>query len=205
MGTRSLTVVYDGELKPDNEIVTIYTQYDGYPSGHGKKLKRLVGDKKIVNGLSMNGGDQVANGMSCFAAQLITLLKQNVRDHALEMAEFGRKCSEESSAPYPPDREFHDGMAGGVYIYPKGTRDVWEDYIYHFYFVPNEDKGAVRQSVWEAYQADPENNPHPQDVIFEAGTVCLRLESGNKVLYDGPFVDFDPEGDFSESDDESEE
>lgn len=48
MGTRSLTVVLNGK---GEEIITLYRQYDGYPSGHGQELKRFLQDYRICNGI----------------------------------------------------------------------------------------------------------------------------------------------------------
>jgi hypothetical protein len=186
MGTRHLTVIYDGELNSENELITIYGQYDGYPSGHGKTLKKLVGNKKIVNGLTNKGEDEVANGMGCFAAQLVALLKIKQREKAIEMTSY---FSNSSST--------HDGMAGGYYVYGVGTIDVGESYIYHLYFVEDLSKENQISEAWDLHVKDPENNPHPGDMIFEVGTLYLRLESGENVIYDGPFKDFDPEMEYS--------
>jgi hypothetical protein len=70
MGTRSLTVFeeFNGE-----EIVVMYRQFDGYPSGHGEDLKDFLGGMKIVNGLS--GGGRLANGPGCLAAQVVAHFK----------------------------------------------------------------------------------------------------------------------------------
>jgi hypothetical protein len=69
MGTRSLTIVMDG----NDELVRIYRQMDGYPEDHGVDLARLC-DLQIVNGLGVDP-KKVANGMGCLAAQIIAGLK----------------------------------------------------------------------------------------------------------------------------------
>lgn len=53
----------------------MYSQYDGYPAGHGADLKEAFGEHVIVNGLS---GDsrKVANGMGCLAAQVVAHFKE---------------------------------------------------------------------------------------------------------------------------------
>lgn len=73
MGTRSLTIVRDG----GKEIVTIYQQSDGYPTGVGADLKAFAGSMQICNGIrdGYKAGEW-ANGMGCFAAQLIARLKK---------------------------------------------------------------------------------------------------------------------------------
>lgn len=70
MGTRSTIAIYEGE----QHLVTIYQQYDGYPSGAGLVLARFIKSGKFVNGL---GGKEkpVFHGMGCFAAALIKELK----------------------------------------------------------------------------------------------------------------------------------
>ena len=57
MGTRSLTFVYTGQEK----LLTIYRQYDGYPSGMGANLARLI---QTAN-----------NGVECLAASIVAGLK----------------------------------------------------------------------------------------------------------------------------------
>ena len=73
MGTRARVNVMDG-----NEcILSIYRQYDGYPDGLGKEVASFAGKLKITNGIS--GDDKnTANGMGCFAAQLVKKLKDRV-------------------------------------------------------------------------------------------------------------------------------
>lgn len=61
MGTRSITTVLDED---GNKIIEMYKQYDGYPSGLGIKLQDFISSGKI------------ANGISCFTAQLIKHFKE---------------------------------------------------------------------------------------------------------------------------------
>ena len=70
MGTRSTIAIYEGT----QHLVTIYQQYDGYPSGAGLVLAKFIKSGKFVNGLS---GDKqlIFNGMGCFAAALVEHLK----------------------------------------------------------------------------------------------------------------------------------
>ena len=75
MGTRSIVHVKDGR----KTIVTLYRQYDGYPSGMGDDIKRILNDGKIdiLNGY--NGSSKIPaqfNGMGCLAAFLIGELKE---------------------------------------------------------------------------------------------------------------------------------
>lgn len=74
MGTRARINVFDG-----NEIlVSIYRQFDGYPSGLGADVAELASGMKVVNGFSSDEQSKQANGIGCFAAQLIAKLKDRV-------------------------------------------------------------------------------------------------------------------------------
>ena len=86
MGTRSLTTFIDDFTK--EEIVVLYRQYDGYPEGHGKDLLNYLNNMKLVNGIP--GGkkaSQLANGMSCLAAQVVSHFKKGVGDFYLHAAD----------------------------------------------------------------------------------------------------------------------
>ena len=97
MGTRSLVHIKEGK----KTIVTIYRQYDGYPTGMGDDIKEILnnGMVNILNGFSLN--HQVPkqfNGMGCLAAYLIGELKKK--------------------------------KIGNVYIFPANIKDVGEDFTY---------------------------------------------------------------------------
>lgn len=98
MGTRSITVVQDEDKK---EIVTMYRQMDGYPSGMGADLVKFLKTLEVCNGLGGNPpkGKTWANGAGCLAAQVVAHFKGE-------------------SGP------------GGIYLYPAGTREVGEEWIY---------------------------------------------------------------------------
>ncbi len=70
MGTRSTIAIYEGK----QHLVTIYQQYDGYPSGAGLELAKFIQSGKFVNGLGVEKS-LVFSGMGCFAAALIKELK----------------------------------------------------------------------------------------------------------------------------------
>lgn len=148
MGTRSLTVVKE-TLKAKDTIV-LYRQFDGYPTGHGAELKAFLEPLKLVNGLGREN-KHVANGMACLAAQLVTHFKGG------------------------QSGEYRLGLAGGFYLYPSGTRDAGEEFIYTLYEV----KGTIH-------------------VMLQGGAVTYFGLPGTKqshmpVLYQGPIADFDPE------------
>lgn len=73
MGTRSTTTIKDENGKT---LVTLYRQFDGYPTGHGQELADFLKARTLVNGFGMDMTAKThANGMGCLAAQLITYLK----------------------------------------------------------------------------------------------------------------------------------
>ena len=80
MGTRSLTHVietykHNGKKKKQT-LLTMYRQYDGYPSGHGADLVEFLEGSKVVNGLGMDDKDKrVFNGTGCLAAQMVAHFK----------------------------------------------------------------------------------------------------------------------------------
>ena len=91
MGTRSLTIV---EGEEGAEICVLYRQYDGYPTGHGAKLKSFLEGIRIVNGLSLGNDERVANGMDCLAAQIVAHFKKEPGGFYLHPAGT-RDCGEE--------------------------------------------------------------------------------------------------------------
>lgn len=98
MGTRSLTHIYLAE-KDETPFITIYRQYDGYPSGIGEDIKKILAPRELTNGFQDK--HRQCNGMQCAAALLVAGLK-------------GTDC-------------------GNVYLYPAGSVDCGEDYIYRIY------------------------------------------------------------------------
>ena len=130
MSTRSVTRVMDN----GTELVCIYRQCDGYPSGMGADLKRILKGYRIVNGISGNDGNcakckeprymhrgrqaktgeqshrfvpcRVANGMGCMAASLVKALKDGV---------------------------------GNIYLYAAGVKDAGQRYEYTLWVEGNAD------------------------------------------------------------------
>ena len=84
MGTRSLTV-FNNEMD-NSEIVVLYRQYDGYPTGHGRDLFSFLNNIEIVNGISPNEKRKIANGMGCLAAQVISHFKEETGNFYLYSA-----------------------------------------------------------------------------------------------------------------------
>ncbi len=77
MGTRSTTTILDDGGTP---LVTMYRQFDGYLSGHGADLKKAFANTVIVNGINHKTPEDAANGMDCFAAQVIAKFKRKIGD-----------------------------------------------------------------------------------------------------------------------------
>jgi hypothetical protein len=75
MGTRSLTIVRNGNEPKSKRIITMYRQMDGYPEGHGIQLAEFLSQITLVNGWSMGEKRKVANGVGCLAAQLVAHFK----------------------------------------------------------------------------------------------------------------------------------
>lgn len=87
MGTRSLTHFIERYKEPskdkrrkpivkDTEIVVMYRQYDGYPSGHGIDLSEFLAKGRLVNGISPIEKELVFNGMGCLSAQVVAHFKE---------------------------------------------------------------------------------------------------------------------------------
>jgi hypothetical protein len=81
MGTRSTYRIieqYKNEqgITEDNNLVLVYRQYDGYPTGHPLETAEWLSGGKVVNGLGMNETNLVFNGAGCLAAQLICKMKE---------------------------------------------------------------------------------------------------------------------------------
>lgn len=74
MGTRSLTYFVDGIER----LACLYRQHDGYPSGHGLELARLIRGMTVGNGFNLSHKRRTyANGMGDLAAWVIGKLKGN--------------------------------------------------------------------------------------------------------------------------------
>lgn len=73
MGTRAVTKVLNEE---GDVILSMYSQFDGYPDGLGRSLVEFLKKIKMVNGIRINEERKVANGMGCLAAQLVVEFKK---------------------------------------------------------------------------------------------------------------------------------
>lgn len=94
MGTRSLTVIVDNGWGKNKELLVMYRQFDGYPSGHGKELKEFLAPIAIVNGINPDKGARIANGAGCLAAQMLAHFKDGPGGFYVHAAG-SRDCGEE--------------------------------------------------------------------------------------------------------------
>ncbi len=107
MGTRSLVHVKN---ESGQTLVSMYRQFDGYPSGMGQDIFNALngGKVRVCNGFS--GNDQnpkVFNGMGCLAAHLVGALKTPTND---------------------PDQKTNS--IGNVYIVNLNASNSGEEYVY---------------------------------------------------------------------------
>ena len=99
MGTRSLTHIietykHNGKKKKQT-LLTMYRQYDGYPSGHGADLVEFLEGGDLVNGFGMDDkGKKVFNGAGCLAAQMVAHFKKDVGGFYIQKAN-AKDCGEE--------------------------------------------------------------------------------------------------------------
>ena len=71
MGTRGIVKFYED----GSELVSIYHQFDSYPSGVGMELATFLASGKLVNGLPFGHTERLFNGMGDQAAQYIAEFK----------------------------------------------------------------------------------------------------------------------------------
>jgi hypothetical protein len=99
MGTRSLTHVIetyndDKGNKKKVALLTMYRQFDGYPSGMGNDLAEFLKSGKVVNGISVAETERVFNGAGCLAAQLVANFKEGAGGFYIHKP-MSKNCGEE--------------------------------------------------------------------------------------------------------------
>jgi len=139
MGTRARVNIIDG----NRTLVSIYRQMDGYPSGLGQEVATFAKRLKIVNGYGLNEkAGTHANGMGCFAAQLIKKLKDGIGSIYI--------------------RDTSDNSHGEEYSYDVSQRDgkiwiaVYEGCVTAFGFLGN--KPSELKALWAGYAKDYNGN-----------------------------------------------
>ena len=98
MGTTARVVITDKDMKP---LVTMYSQYDGYPEGLGKWIVESFENSRLGNGIA-DETDLYSNGIECFAATFVAGMKN---------------C-------------WGGGKAGNVYCIPSDSSSRGEEYLY---------------------------------------------------------------------------
>lgn len=120
MGTRSITVVYDDLERP---LVTMYRQFDGYISGHGRELADFLDGRVVVNGYGSGTPEKASNGMGCLAASLIANFKDGIGGFYIEPSPSGDYGQEYEYHIYPNkivvNLSYGDGQFNGT----------WEDFV----------------------------------------------------------------------------
>jgi hypothetical protein len=108
VGTRSTTTIWDG----DKKLVSLYRQFDGYPTVHGQVLANFLKQFDVMNGIRHpdNREDNTrprANGAGCLAAALITHLKSNIKNYDMSSdGDFSKRTIREGD------------YVGGIYVIP---------------------------------------------------------------------------------------
>jgi hypothetical protein len=135
MGTRSLTTFIetykdDSGKKKKNEIVTMYRQYDGYPTGHGLDLAEFLSKGKMVNGIGLDD-TIVFNGMGCLTAQVVAEFKDGAGGIYLQRANRNSgECYRYHVIGDFDTKELTIKILGVGYMkgdkYYKGTRTIFE-------------------------------------------------------------------------------
>ena len=111
MGTRSLV-----HIKEDGKtLVTLYRQYDGYPTGMGADIKDALnkGKARLTAGghSGKDASPEVFSGMGCLAAYLIGALK----------------TPSETGDGSSLDRR---NAIGNVFVFPVDSSDCGEEFTY---------------------------------------------------------------------------
>ena len=123
MSTRSITVVKD---ESENKIIEMYRQSDGYPSGMGQDLIDFITPFTVVNGLGIDNPQTIANGMPCFAAQLVAHFKEGAGGIYL----------------YSPTADF------------KNKKKYYKEYGAEYYYEISEEDGTIRVRCWDTWTGD---------------------------------------------------
>lgn len=113
MSTRSITLILD---ENKIEVLCLYRQSDGYPTGHGRELAEILKGHTECNGIGAKATETNAfNGANDLACYLVWKLKESQARNARKWSKIG-----------------HMSMSaiGQFYLQPSGTRDLDEEYTY---------------------------------------------------------------------------
>ncbi len=129
MSTRSITVVKDEQ---GNKIIEMYRQMDGYPSGMGQDLLDFVNKFIMTSGITLDEEKITANGMACFAAQLVAYFKDGAGGFYLN----------------PPTTDF------------KSKKQYYKIYFAEYYYEITKNNEHIKVRCWNTWtgseiQTDP--------------------------------------------------
>lgn len=128
------------------EIVVMYCQMDGYVhGGHGEALIRFLMNRRVINGYNSDDRKQERQPFNGMGCLAAALIAH-----------------------------FKEGI-GDTYLYPAGTRDCGEEFIYTIRAA--ESTREEKPGTWPGKEYLP---------------ILLKIESlgEGKVLFDGPVDDF---------------
>ena len=77
------------------ELLLLYGQYDGYPSGVPTHVAKFIASGTMVNGYGADNGSIVFNGAGCMAAQLVAHLKDGVGTYYIQSLSSRGKSGED--------------------------------------------------------------------------------------------------------------
>jgi len=145
MGTRSLTHFKRDSIDSPT-LMTMYRQYDGNPSGHGKDMVDFLSKKEVYNGYPLHAFHDF-NGMGDVAAQTVAHLK--TWHYPLTEAEAldGSFFTTENRMVNP---RYGEPRIGNVYIVEPDSTDQGEEYVYTVYLDDAEKQIFIK--VEDAYQ-----------------------------------------------------
>ena len=87
MGTRAVVLIH--ELGVDSDVLArVYFQYDGYLTGVGKKIFDAFNTFVVSNGIGYNDPNDCSNGMGCFGATFIAVMKEKPGGTYLSLSEY---------------------------------------------------------------------------------------------------------------------
>ena len=100
MGTRSTYRIIEQYKNEDssienNELVLVYVQYDGYPTGHPITTAEWLSTGVVVNGFGLNQDKLIFNGAGCLAAQFIDKMKDGVGGTYINSLSSRGECGED--------------------------------------------------------------------------------------------------------------
>ena len=95
MGTRSTyRFIQELENGKKENLVLVYFQYDGYPTGHPMDTVKWLNESTIVNGYGSKEVENTYNGMGCLTASFISNVKQGIGNVYVHPLSYRGYCDE---------------------------------------------------------------------------------------------------------------